>query len=83
MQTATYGELFKYYKEKKKDKLYNHFLTLFRSGMADSLHFEFNQKEVKLFITLLWRYSKYLTFKDFLYYNKHILTKYSYGMFNK
>jgi glycosyltransferase involved in cell wall biosynthesis len=83
MQTATYGELFKYYKEKKKDNLHHHFLTLFRSGMADSLHFELNQKEVKLFITLLWRYSKYLTLKDFLYYNKYILTKYSYGIYNK
>lgn len=73
LQTGTYGELFQYYNLIKNDKLSIHFLSLFKSGLADSINFELNSQEVKLFTKIVWRYSKHLKFKDFLYYNKFSL----------
>jgi glycosyltransferase involved in cell wall biosynthesis len=78
MQIGTYAELFLYYKKRNNENVFNHFLDLFKSGLADSLNFKLNIKEVKLFRTLIWRYMKYIPFRDFLYYNKYLLTNYSF-----
>jgi len=81
MQSGTYAELSKYYKKKGNESLFIHFISMFRSGLADSLNLTFNKAELKLFITLLWRYKRYLPIKDFLYYHKFFLTKYPLTLF--